>query len=56
MGHLTYINTVPKGINVTNKSSPTDPPQGIIVLAPLNSPPQVLGDERTELFLLVRLG
>jgi hypothetical protein len=29
MGHLTYINTVPKGKNVTNKSSPTDPPKGI---------------------------
>jgi hypothetical protein len=55
MGHLTYLNTVPKGINVTIKSSPTDPPQGI-VLAPPDSPPQVLGDEPTELLPLVRLG
>jgi hypothetical protein len=48
-------NAVPKGINITNKSSPTHPPQGI-VLAPPDSPPQALGDERTELFPLVRLG
>jgi hypothetical protein len=34
MGHLTYINTVPKGINITIKSSPTDPPQGKVLAPP----------------------
>jgi hypothetical protein len=48
MGHLTYINTVPKGINVTIKEQSNWPPQGI-ALAPPDSPPQVY--EPTELFL-----
>jgi hypothetical protein len=55
MDHQTYINTVPKGIKVTIRSSPTDPPQGIELILS-DSPPQALGDAPTELVPLVRLG
>jgi hypothetical protein len=45
MGHLTSINIVPKGIIVTIKEQSNWFPQGI-VLAPPDSPPQVLGSSQ----------